>query len=297
MSGGGKSNALLMAMSWFSRFNKDIEPIEEGYTPCAVYLSLENTKGETQSRMFSTFVPFNLREGRRYDELSQEEVDEYLEDAGAHQPTLIYDTLDHRSANTGSVEAYVDRLWDDKFDVRLLVVDYANILPPMVRTGDSRIDHGQVVRELKDIALEKRLPIISAVQLNAIGAATLEKEDTNPDALKQVYSNALAESRLMLNNTDALIYIHSTEIKDVDKGDAALLGVNIIKMRSEDQSQGVKFFSFPFLERNSLILEEDVNERESRHRLTDPLALAKKAVTVTRVKPVMTSSSSGPREI
>ena len=281
-TGGGKSNLLLQVMRWFALYNKDVAPRNEGLAPCALYVSLENDQTETAERVFDTFVPPSARDGRGLKAFGayDGEAEDLLRQHGAlDRPYLVYRYRRHMSISTADLEDMIDEFAKDGLEVRLLVLDYVKRIRPVDRTKDLRLDLGEVINELSSIAKARRIPIVSAAQMNVRGIEEIENSIINRekgdkvvlDVVKKLNTGVVGESRLMVENIDYCFLFNNEESPMDDSG--VCLTMNKIKGRGRDDS-GWPYFVQPYLQKGSLMLDEDegTDALKGRRNIGDQLA-------------------------
>jgi replicative DNA helicase len=72
-------------------------------------------------------------------------------------------------AKIRDIEIWLNRLEDSGFPVDLLVVDYAGLFLPNERYEERRLNIGQVAVDLRGLAIERKLPVWTAAQVNRSG--------------------------------------------------------------------------------------------------------------------------------
>ena len=68
-----------------------------------------------------------------------------------------------------------DRLEDEGYEVIAFLQDYIMRIKPVERTGDSYQDLGNIVNEFKTYAMLKKVPVITASQLNREAIKIIEE--------------------------------------------------------------------------------------------------------------------------
>ena len=271
-TGGGKSLFLMNCMRWARLFNKDMEPSRRGAKPCAVYLTLENDMIETVERLWDAFVPPSARGGTMFKDADPERVDEDLRRAGAWggPPYLRFMYRRNKSVNTADVEAMLTTLVGDGYDPRMLVFDYVKRVKPVNSVGDLRQDLGEVVNEFSSLAKHWRIPVVTVMQMNITGISALEKaarsddEKGGADPLLRLGTDAVGESRLIVENAD-FVFCIDNPVSPSDPGGRAFTAMRI-KVRGKISPSSHRHIVYPYVEEDSFLIAEDADDEFPRGR-------------------------------
>lgn len=167
LQGEGKSLTLLnlgLQMKLFNRKFKTKDPTKQ---PAIVYLTLENTKRETFTRLFS------MTTGHRMSEVGVDEGIEMMRNNGLvinddNPIDLIIKYEPSNSIDTSYLYDLADTLAESNYEVICFIVDYINVIRSIDRfsASEERLRLGSVINEMKTIASDMDIPIITAGQLN-----------------------------------------------------------------------------------------------------------------------------------
>jgi len=211
---GFKSGLLLNFGLAAKQCNPDILDLykNKNKKPCIVYLTQENTSIETYQRILSYYT------GKSDAELKLMEnstIEDELIDSGfldGIEIKIIY--KNNNSISTMDLIPILEELEMNGSECILLIHDYLKRIRPAENIQDLRIRFGEVVNEFSVIAKNKNIPIITAMQLNRAGQATLEtlidKGEVNIG--QKLQGTHIGESALVLENVDNAYLINKEEV-------------------------------------------------------------------------------------
>lgn len=189
-SGHGKSTYLL---NWL------VKAIQSNHNSTFMYITLENIVPETMLRIASILNKKNvLDEALR----NPDSLNEYLEQAALFLQTKGNRTIIKYFSPTTPIDVLIEDIKNygkENPPIKALFYDYLNVMS--LFSEDIRRHLGQMVRKLKDLAVELQIPVITAAQLNR-------------DAYKAVNPNEVglhnvAESMLIVENADVMLLTSS----------------------------------------------------------------------------------------
>lgn len=226
-SKGGKSTALLQCAIWAKQYNSFVTS-EPGLKPVVLYITMENSNEETIDRIWNyAFGDDNPMEAH-----DSKDVLRMLEEAKIFTPNdptsaeLMLMYRSNRSISCADIAGILDDLKKDGKECVLLVVDYLKRLRPITPNKDQRIELGNITNELKTIALEYDIPVLSAQQLNRTAFEGLENATTFDEKVKA--SNNLGVSQI------------SESIDIVQNCDYAIICNRLVK-RSINEKEEVEY--------------------------------------------------------
>jgi|JI10StandDraft_1071094.scaffolds.fasta_scaffold59365_3 hypothetical protein len=157
---------------------------------------------------------------------------------------------------------------EGEYEVKFLVHDYLKRLLPIVSKGDMRLDLGEAVNDLSSLSKSKRIPIVSANQLNREAYKVLEanadiddKENAagkeKKDLGKRLSLTMQSESAMVSENADAVFGINRELARSKNQW---FLTIKDLKMRGSKTNRDISstYFVHPFLANNSMRLVEDI---------------------------------------
>ena len=130
--------------------------------------------------------------------------------------------------------------------------------------GDMRIGLGAVIDEFKEFANTKKIPVITASQMNRDAAKIIdENRRTNKaDLVRMIGRSNIGESTLITENADAAFILVPEEGRD----GVRYLGISNAKKRFKNQS--TPNFYHPYCKERPLQLIEDINLAEPLFKIS-----------------------------
>lgn len=254
-TGGFKSGILLNIVLWICEYNKI--KTKSGKKPIVLYVTQENTIKETIVRMVSLAglnEEINNYSNKEIIEAIKEKFSYFNSDIEIPTFKLIYKP--NKSISTDDLYDLIDKTEDEGYEVIALVHDYIKRIKSAEYNKEYRLELGNIVDEMKVLAKEKGIPVISASQLNRDAIKIIENaiQSGVTDIGKKLGSSNVGESWAVNENSD-YIFIIQKEKKELSNKE--YLTFNLGKCR--DKSPEFTYFAQPFVEGNGLLLQEDEN--------------------------------------
>jgi len=191
--------------------------------------------------------------------------------------------------STSDVYSIIEDLEDQNREVVCFVLDYIKRIRPAQRAMDERSQLANVSNELKDLAIRKQIPVITAQQINRAGNMTVDAalESGKEDLARFLGRGNIAQSWDMLENCDWTAILNVEIERSSDK---RFLTIKEIKKRYKSMTD-ITYMNQPFVEGSTIQLVEDVNMKESVAKLslsTDMMGLngkAEKKAKLTKMDP------------
>lgn len=268
VQGEGKSSTMLNLAIQIKKFNRGYKTKNPGMRPCVVMLTMENSVKETVERIYNiAYGPGNLTD------TSYEDLLHRFRGPGGLSVN-DYDNIDivvrYSPPNVETTD-YCYRVYDELIaegkEPICFFQDYIERIRPAKFRGKKddayRLELGIVCDEFKEFARVKKIPFITASQINRQGMANLDKKRNEKKANNvEVFTrDNVGESVKIGNNSDCMIFI-APEL-DYSTGDK-WLGFKFAKTRY--QNTGKTIFYVQYERHNYIKLVTDVDCPEPRTR-------------------------------
>lgn len=265
LQGEGKSTTLLNFATQIKDFNKKYKTKDPTKKPAVVYLTLENTKRETFTRLFS----MSTGKGRMIDYDAEDSI-RMMREAGLRVTDdnpidIIIKYKPSNSVSTAYLYELAEELAEYNYEVICYIVDYINVIRSIepYRASEERLRLGAIINEFKSIAADMDIPIITAGQLNRDANKKVDeaREKGNPNLLSCIDRSNLGESMLILNNLDAAFIITPSITKTKEK----YLSIKLVKQRYTPYLKPLNYcygVYHPYNDIEGIRLECDANKKE-----------------------------------
>ena len=166
-TGAGKSMALV---------HLGTQAVKAGKTVVHYTLELQDTS--IGIRYDSCVTGVGLSELHSFKEMIYEKVQEI-------KGKLIIKEYPTKSATTQTIKIHLEKLKQKDIKVDMILVDYGDLLKPVITTREKRHDLESIYEELRAIAQEQKCPVWTASQTNRSG---LNAEVITMEAISEAYS-------------------------------------------------------------------------------------------------------------
>lgn len=265
LQGEGKSLTLLNLALQMKQYNKKFKTKDPTKQPAVVYLTLENSKRESFTRMFS------MATNHQITDMDADSGIQMMRDKGlvindSNPIDIIIKYKPSNSVNTAYLYELADELAEHNYEVICFIVDYINVIRSIesYRASEERLRLGSVINEMKTIATDMDIPIITAGQLNRDANRKVDeaREKGQLNLLQMIDRSNLGESMLILNNLDGAFMITPSEIKRLGE---KYLAIKLVKKRYEPYLKPLNYnygIYHPYDDINSINLTCDVGMKE-----------------------------------
>lgn len=175
LPGNYKSGILLKSHVDTLKYNEHIKNTTNGRTPISMYISMENTMAQTIRRLWSVLFPTADMNSYTVDEIS-EMIKNELEVKGMRSVILYYG---YREKSTKDLEAIIRSYNTETTEVVACYLDYIKRIRPgrtdAAVTSSEKSELHAIMNELKNIAAELNIPIVSGHQLNREAARMVDE--------------------------------------------------------------------------------------------------------------------------
>ena len=263
-TGRFKSGTLWNIADQLRQFNPHVKPVEDGMRKVILFITLENTIYETIIRLFDMYNPTQ----KEIKELSVEEVAEILRDNGKFVFTSedgidiemrYYSDLE---INCSDIRVLIHDLRNQGKKVIALILDYILKLDSIKEHyGDEKTRLSYAGRELRSVAQEFDIPVITAMQLNREGNGILESsmQENKEDIGRFIGNQYVGQCWDLIQEATWVCFVNLEMQKSTGKW---FLSFKRTKIRGKKDLTAADYFNHPFSNDNGIRLEPDVNKPE-----------------------------------
>lgn len=255
LTGGFKSAMLLKIILDCAKYNSgSYKPKKEGSKPYVLYLTMENTIDESFARVWNMAVENTDVEKQKPEDIIKKLKKEKIvanDEIGIlfmYRPNMSISTLDLRDI--------IDELESSGKEIIMISFDYIKRIRPQMRYKDEKEMLKNVTNELRQIAIDYRIPVVSAHQFNRNALATVNNAMRNgkTDLAKFLGGENVGSAYEVMENPDMSIILNLERKKDNEQ---LYLTFYRIKARYRPSTQ-LGYFNQPFEENNSFQLRDDI---------------------------------------
>lgn len=259
LSGGFKSGTLLNMGYQLKMFNFNYKAKDEVKRPTVLYVTQENSVLETIDRLFSLACGRDTKD--RMKNYTPEEAINKFRKEGKMVLTLennidiMFMYKAPGTIDTQDLYSIIDEVEEDGAEVICLIHDYIKKLRSVRPNRELRIELGNISDELKALAIEKDIPVISASQLNRESARTIDAavESNQADLARMLGSSNVGESWNMIENSDLVVIVNRERLVSENR---LYLTFKRVKLRNGPDDT-IDYFNHPF-KQNEFALETDL---------------------------------------
>ena len=261
--GKGKSTILLKSAMDIRKYNKGIKTKDPDKRPAVLFLTLENDIPETIERIYNMCVDSD--DIRNY---SPKQIKRKMRDKGGLKLTdgdnidIIIKEFKNRELDTNDLYTIINDLADEGIEVITLIVDYMKRIRPAERANDEKTELKNITNELKEVAKFFDIVVISAQQLNRVGASVVDAalQAKKEDVTRLVGRDAIAGSWEIIENSDFVCIINPEVKTDTNE---LFLTFKMLKRRYRSSEENEKlrrleYFNHPFDTNNEIRLIDDI---------------------------------------
>lgn len=266
-SGKFKSGTLLNIAEQIRRFNPQIPAYENGLRKCILFITLENSIEETVERIYDMYCDTN---GNIREDDTQQVIDSFKTNGGYNFTAdsgidIFMKYAGNLEINTGEIHVYIKDLRERGFEPICIILDYIKRIDSVHNSnGDERTRMSFVAKELKAIAQNYEIPMITAMQLNRDGNSILDNaiRESKQDVARYVGSSSIGNAWDIVEDSDWVCLINP-EIQ-MTTGQKYLTFKRLkIRGKSEAPEGGgsiTDYFNHPFEIDRGIRLQTDVDK-------------------------------------
>ena len=266
-SGVFKSAFLLLLTYWIKKYNRVIpRRREKDSRPAVLLIVLENDIQETLIRLFNASVS-----GDSFSEYTVDEIVNMLREKGGltlndGETQILIRYYSANSFSPNDLRSLIDSFEDEGYEIIATVLDYLKLMKSDTMYTSEKERLGQLTTDLKNIAVDYLIPVMTAQQLNRSGdnAFANARDSGRQDLIKSVKRGDIADSWDVIQNAD-FVMILAIEIEQ--STGKRYLSLSEVKKRWKTMTD-VKMFHHPFVDGSTIMLIEDVCKEKSVSKLT-----------------------------
>lgn len=254
-----KSGILLDGHVSTCKYNAHILNVMSGKTPISMYISMENTMAQTIRRLWALLFPTADMSMFTVDEIC-EMINKELASNGFRSVILYYGYREKSTIDLGNI---IRSFNTETSQVVAVFLDYIKRIRPgrtdIAATSSEKTELHTIMNELKALAAQFEIPIVSGHQLNRAAAQKIDATKKGgigrtADAMSRGDAGSAWET---VEVADTLILIN-IEIE----GDNKYLTVKAVKQRDLDSNTDIsmKQFAHPFISLQAFGLKHDIME-------------------------------------
>lgn len=263
----GKTLILTKSMLGIQKYNSNVKLKRHDRKPVVLFITAEDTMEKMIGRIFSDLVPnVDLKKS----DYSNKELAEMLKQHGfgdsEGEINIVVKYYNEKEIDTNDIYGIIDEVEDENNEVIALIVDYVKRIRPALYAKEERDELKNVTNELRNIAVNYDIPVISACQMNREAAKAVDNAimDNKNDVAKKIGRSNIGSSWAMLENTDALINIYTELYEDpTTKKNTKWMSFMRMKLRYEDLFN-VTYFVQPYSADGKRLLD-DINLPEGSY--------------------------------
>nr|DAI13059.1 MAG TPA: DNA polymerase B Like Replicative Helicase [Caudoviricetes sp.] len=257
-TGGGKSLTLLNIALQMKAANKGYMTNDPTKRPAILYITMENNLNETINRFFKISTNSSDMSNYTFDEVWDkiQHSDMMLKDdtVEGNDIDLLMQYVPSKSIDTMGILDIIDAYERDGYEIICVIQDHIKKLQSSFRFSDVRIELGEIANELKVIAADRNIPVITNSHLNREAGKKVGEAFNSGriELVRLIDLGQIGESQLMSDNTDVVIGL-AMEKLDSNK----YMGISLLKSRDGTGLDTNTIF-LPFEDVDSIRLLQDV---------------------------------------
>lgn len=264
VTGGGKSLVLLNLAYQIKLNNKDYVTEDPTKIPTIVYMTMENNITETVNRLFQLSTGIS--------DMTQFELDQVLSMARSEGKLdlnskesgnidIIVEYVPAKTKDTSYMMEMINRLESEGREVICFIQDHIKKINSSERgpKKELRLELGDILDQMKVIAADKRIPVITNSHLNRDANRKIEEAASvnKMEKVRLLNRDNIGESMLMLDNVDYCLAIAMEKLQDPNGGIGdKYMGFRLLKGRDGTGLDTDTIFQ-PFTEYDSIRLKMD----------------------------------------
>lgn len=255
LTGGFKSAMLLKIILDCAKYNaKSYRPKKEGAKPYVLYLTMENTIDESFARVWNMAVENTDVEKHKPSDIVKELKDKRI--VGNDDIGIIFAYRPNMTITTADIRDMIDEIESTGKEVIMLSFDYIKRILPQQKARDEKEMLKNVTNELRQIAIDYLIPVVSAHQFNRSGLSVVNNamRDGKSDLGKFLGGENVGSAYEVMENPDMSIALNLERKKDNQ-----LLYLTFYRLKERYRpSTKLNYFNQPFQKDNEFQLQDDI---------------------------------------
>lgn len=260
LTGGFKSAMLLKIILDCAKYNaKSYKPKREGAKPYVLYLTMENTIDESFARVWNMEVENTDVEKNEPGEIVKRLKDHRI--VGNDDIGILFAYRPNMSITTADIRDMIDEIESTGKEVIMLSFDYIKRILPQQKARDEKEMLKNVTNELRQIAIDYGIPVVSAHQFNRSGLSVVNQamRDGKADLAKFLGGDNVGSAYEVMENPDMSIALNLERKKD-----NGLLYLTFYRLKERYRpATKLNYFNQPFQKDNEFQLQDDILQSKS----------------------------------
>ena len=251
----GKTTILTKCALDICKYNSNIVLKKPDKIPTVLMITAEDTMEKMTQRIINNRLEdIDIKD----DSLTAEEIADLAINQGGLNPetgnNLIIKYFKNQDIDTNDIYAMIEELDSDGYEVVAVVVDYIKRIKPIIYAKEERDQLKNISNELRSLAIDYDIPVITAAQMNREGSAAVEQAIAKgeTDVLKRIGKNNIGSSWAIQENTDMMIGIN-TELDNLHN--QKYMSFLKMKIRYKDEYD-VRYFATPYSKDGGRLLDD-----------------------------------------
>ena len=248
---------LLKILRDTKKYNGDLQVRKPGKRPCALLVTMENDISETIERIFNmTVTDENIRNysPKQVVKMVKEKGELMISNDNSMDIKIKY--CSNRSIDTSDLYTMIDDLADEGKEVIMLILDYLKRIRPAEKGKDEKEELKNITNELKTLALDYDIPVVTAHQLNRSGATVVDAamQNNKEDLARFLGRSNVGSAWEVVENADWVCIINVEKKRETGQ---YYLTFKRVKIRYKNISD-LGYFNHPFDGENRMRLIDDI---------------------------------------
>lgn len=258
-----KSAMLLKILRDTKKFNKGLVAKKPGKRPTALLITMENSVSESLERLFNMVSS----KSEPMKDFTPKQVLKYFNESGEMSITekdnvdLAIKYFPNRSISTADLYTIINDMSDNGQEVVILILDYLKRIRPAEKAKDEKEELKNVTNELKSLAEEYDIAVVSAQQLNRAGNMAIDAamQSNKDDVTRFLGRSNVGTAFEIIENADWVSIINVERKRSTGQ---MYLTFKRLKIRYRALGDS-DYFNHPFKDNNKMKLIDDVDMENS----------------------------------